>query len=410
MSANAMFRPTFADLRAEIERRAADSAPPDEINALVEQFLSTGGDAPAPWVEYDGAVTWFYRDPGAETVSVVGDILGYDPDKTRMTRLPGSDLFALTAQMPLDAWIEYAFVVDYARSGAEHAAGWAAWLNHCKTDPLNPRQIIEVNPARPLAVLEMPNARPMPELEDAFGEAITSVAYQLVGSPDGTIWARVWVFLPSNYEPDGRRYPTLYLLDGEAYLISARAPQMMDALISQGEASSAVLVFVQRVERTGGADDRLDGKFVQFLADDLVPWVDARYATSTDPLERVIGGAGYNATLSLYTTLERPHIFGQALAQSPIARSFVKAVPVLLARNAARGFSPPQCYIDVGRYEAPAVLESVHTLCTALLNGGAAVSYQEFGGGHSFLGWRTTLPDALRFHFSTPALFASGID
>ena len=138
MSANALFRPTFADLRAEIERRAAEGAPTDEINALVEQFLSTGGDAPAPWVEYDGTVTWFYRDPGAETVAVVGDILGYDPDKTRMTRLPGSDLFALTAQMPLDAWIEYAFVVDHARSAAERVTGSAAWLNHCKTDPLNP--------------------------------------------------------------------------------------------------------------------------------------------------------------------------------------------------------------------------------------------------------------------------------
>jgi enterochelin esterase family protein len=355
-------------------------------------------------------VTWFYRDAGAETVSVVGDILGYDPDRTRMARLLGSDLFALTAQMPLDAWIEYAFVVDHARSGAERAGGWAAWLDHCKTDPLNPRQIVEVAPARVLSVLEMPNARPLPELEDAYADAIASVAYQVVGSADGATWARVWVFLPPNYDPDERRYPTLYLIDGEAYLVSARAPQIMDALIGQGEASPAILVFVQRAERAGGVVDRLDGKFVQFLADDLVPWVDARYATSSDPLERVIGGAGYNATLSLYTTLERPHVFGQALAQSPVARTFVKAVPVLLARNAARGFGPPQCYIDVGRYEAPAVLESVHTLCTALINGGAAVSYQEFGGGHSFLGWRTTLPDALRFHFSTPALFASGID
>jgi len=35
---------------------------------------------------------------------------------------------------------------------------------------------------------------------------------------------------------------------------------------------------------------------------------------------------------------------------------------------------------------------------------------QQFGGSHSFLGWRTTRPDALRFHFSAPALFASGID
>jgi enterochelin esterase family protein len=405
-----MFRPTFADLRAEIERRAADSASSDEINELVEQFLSTGGNSPAPWVEYDGTVTWFYHDPNAETVAVVGDILGYDPDKTRMTRLPGSDLFALTAQMPLDAWIEYAFVVDHARSGAERATGWAAWLNHCKTDPLNPRQIVEVNPARALSVLEMPNARPMPELEDAFGDTITGVAYQLIGNHAGTVWARVWVFLPPNYDAEERRYPTLYLLDGEAYLTSARAPQMMDALILQGETSPAILVFVQRAERNGGTDDRIDGKFMQFLADELVPWIDARYATSTDPLERVIGGAGYNATLSLYTTLERPHVFGQALAQSPVARSFVKAVPVLLARNATRGFGPPQCYIDVGRYESQAVLESVHTLCSALLSGGAAVSYQEFGGGHSFLGWRTTLPDALRFHFSTPALFASGID
>jgi enterochelin esterase family protein len=410
MSANALFRPTFADLRAEIERRAAASAPADQISALVEQFLSTGGDAPAPWVEYDGTVTWFYRDPAAETVAVVGDILGYDPERTRMARLPGGDLFALSAQMPLDAWIEYAFVVDHARPGAERAGGWAAWLNYWETDPLNPRQIVEVAPARALSVLEMPNARPLPELDDAFGDAIASLAYQVVGNADGSIWARVWVYLPPSYDPAERRYPTLYLLDGEAYLVSARAPQIMDALIGQAEASPAILVFVQRAERAGAAEDRLDGKFVQFLADDLVPWVDARYATSSDPLERVIGGAGYNATLSLYTALERPYVFGQALAQSPVTRSFVKAVPVLLARNAALGFGPPQCYIDVGRYEAPEVVESVHALCAALISGGTAVSYQEFGGGHSFLGWRTTLPDALRFHFSAPALFASGID
>ena len=94
MSANALFRPTFADLRAEIERRAAQQAPADEIAALVDQFLATGGDAPTPWVEYDGTVTWLYRDAHAQSVAVVGDIIGYEPDKTRLTRLPGCDLFA----------------------------------------------------------------------------------------------------------------------------------------------------------------------------------------------------------------------------------------------------------------------------------------------------------------------------
>jgi enterochelin esterase-like enzyme len=411
MSANALFRPTFADLRAEIERRAAQQAPADEITALVDQFLATGGDAPTPWVEYDGTVTWLYRDAHAESVAVVGDIIGYEPDKTRLARLPGCDLFALTAQIPLDARIEYAFVVDYVQPNSELVASWEEWQDRCKIDPLNPRQIVETAPLRALSVLEMPNARPIPELDDAYGDSISSVAYQIVGSADRTIWARVWVFLPPNYDPDERRYPTLYLNDGESYLLTARAPQMMDALVHLGEVSPAILVFIQRVDRTGpAAEDRLDGKFVRFLTDDLVPWVDSRYATSSDPQERVIGGTGYNATLSLYTALERPDVFRQVLAQSPVARSFVKAVPVLLARNAARGFGPPQCYVDVGRYEPSAFLEGVHALCAALLNGGAAVSYQEFGGDHSFISWRTTLPDALRFHFSTPALFSSGLE
>ena len=34
MSANALFRPTFADLRDEIERRAAQESPAEEIAAL----------------------------------------------------------------------------------------------------------------------------------------------------------------------------------------------------------------------------------------------------------------------------------------------------------------------------------------------------------------------------------------
>ncbi len=226
-----------------------------------------------------------------------------------------------------------------------------------------------------------------------------------VSSADHTIWARVWVALPQDYEAAERRYPTLYLNSGESYLLSAGVPRMLNALLAQGETTPAIVVFVQRVDRGNASPDgRLDGRFVRFLADELAPWIDARYATSTDPQERVIGGAGVGATLSLYAALERPDAFGQVLAQSPFARSFVKAVPALLARNAARGFRPPRCYIDVGRYEAPARIESVQALCAALLARGAAVSYQDFGGDHSFVGWRTTLPDALRFHFGAPPL------
>jgi enterochelin esterase-like enzyme len=408
MSVNALFRPTFADLRAEVERRAAQDAPADEIATLIEQFLATGGDAPAPWVEYDGTVTWLYRDAAAENVAVIGDIVGYDPDTSRMTRLPGSDLFFMTAQLPLDARAEYVFAVDLPQP-EDAAAGLSdEWLRRCKTDPLNPKQIMETLPLRAFSVLEMPNARPLPELDDSDADGIVSIAYQIVGSAELNMWARVWIYLPPDYDSEERRYPTLYLNDGEAYLLSARAPQIMDALLAQGETAPAILVCVQRPERSK-IGDRLDPNYVRFLADELVPWVDARYATSTDPQERVIGGASVSATFSLFAALSRPDVFGQVLAQSPLVRSFVKGVPALLEDNAARGFGPPRCYVDVGRYEPAERLESAHTLCNVLLNRGAAVSYQEFGGDHSFLGWRTTLADALRFHFGTP-LFPAGLE
>lgn len=393
MSANALFRPTFADLRAELERRAAQGAPAEELDTLVEGFLALGGDTPAPWVEYDGTVTWLYRDSQATGVSVVGDMLGRAPDQNRMTRLPGGDMFALTAQLPLDARIAYAFEVDIDGRPRQHRA-----------DPLNPKRMVAAAPLRALSILEMPNARRVPQLDDGPADDGVGVIYQVVASADQATWARVWVFLPPGYDPDERRYPTLYLDGGESYLLSGRAAQIVDALQLQGEVVPLLAVFVQRDDAGYAPEQGLDARYVGFLADELVPWVDAHYATSTDPQERVIGGAGAGGALALYAALERPDAFGRTLAQSPIAGALPGLAPDLLLRNAGRGFGPPHCYVDVGRYEPPAQLDGVHSLCAALLGEGAVVSYQDFGGDHSFVSWRTTLPDALRFHFGAPPL------
>jgi enterochelin esterase family protein len=400
MSTSVLFRPTFADLRAEIERRAAEGAPAEQIGALVDQFLAMGGDDPIPWVEYDGAVTWLYRDADADRVAVVGDIVGYDTLKNRMERLPGSDLHYLTRQVPLDAQIEYVFALDDPPS--QPGAARRGWLRRCKTDPLNRRQIVEIQPLRTFSVLAMPNARAGLELD---GENMLNggVVLHVVGSAALGDWRRVWVYLPPDYDPLMRRYPALYLNDGESYLLSAQAPETMDALIAQREIIPAILVFIQ------GTDDPdeehpLGERFAHFLADELVPWIDERYATSTDPQERAVGGAAFGGTISLYAALERPEVFGRVVAQSPTAGDLIDPLPALLERNAGRGFGPPHCYIDGGRYESASSVQAIQALCDTLLAAGAVLSYQGFAGDRSFLSWRTTLPDALRFHFGTPLL------
>jgi enterochelin esterase-like enzyme len=398
MSTDVLFRPTFADLRAEVERRVAQDAPPDEIAAMLDQLL---GGAPAPWVEYNGAVTWLYRDVAAQHVAVVGDIVGYDTDKTAMTRLPGSDLFYLTAEIPLDARIKYVFAVDRPAPAGDQPGEWSDWLRGCATDPLNPRQLIETRPLRAYSLLEMPGALPAPEFDDPQGEVVANVVMHVLRSPALDTWLRVWVALPLGYDPDATRYPTLYLYDGEGYMLSARAPQLLDTLLNNGEIGHAIAVFVERPDGYV-ADEQYGRRAASFLADELVPWIDAHYATSSDPADRVAGGASVGAAVGLYAALERPEVFGRVLAQSPVPLPFAEYTMALLERNAERGLAPPLCYVDVGRYEPALVVEHVQSLCSALLAYHARVSYQEFAGDHSFVGWRTTLADALRFHFGAP--------
>lgn len=393
MSGSALFRPTFTDLRAEIERRLSTDASPDTIAALIDEFLAAGGDTPAPLIEYDGAVTWLFRSPAAQSVSVVGDILGYRLDQTRMTRLRGSDLFYLTTHLPLDAHIAYAFAVD-----APETAVRARWIDRCIPDPLNPQRIVMTNPLRMMSVLEMPGAAPVLAGSEACAETPMFAGLHVIWSAATGCWRRLWVYLPPGYDPAARRYPTVYLLDGEAYLLSAGLPLALDVLIDQNEISPVIAVLIE------SPPVRASSALVTgFVVDDVVPWIDARYATSHDPLDRIVGGADEHATRALLIALQRPDVFGGALAQSPQMPP-VRRIAALLGRHRVRGGDALRCYVDVGRYDAPVAVEATQALCNALVSGGAAVSYQEFAGGRSFAGWRVTLPDALRFHFGTSSL------
>ncbi len=403
MSIEAIFRPTFTDLRAEVERRAAQNAPADEITMLIDQFLAASGDSPAPLVEYDGTVTWLYRNPQATTVAVVGDIIGYNTEKNRMTRLPNCDLFYLTTQLPLDAQVEYIFAVDNPEPEDEQPETWNAWLERCMIDPLNVRQIIETHPLRPYSLLAMPGAQSRLASSEWDSDGTGHMETHIIGSAKLANWRRVWVYTPHTYTPDQHRHSTLYLLDGEAYMLSVGVTPTMDQLISLGEIGHMMIVFVEHLANRPPEQESGD-TFVTFLADELIPWIDSHYATWGNPRNRVIGGATHHGTLALYAALTRPDVFGRLMAQSPTPGLAADEINELLDHNATHGFNPPACYVDVGRYESTAILDYTHMICSSLLTHGAAISYQEYAGDHSFAGWRTTIADVLSFHFGTSSL------
>jgi enterochelin esterase family protein len=389
----ALFRPTFTDLRAELERLLAQGASRAELDTVVQQFLDAGGDTPAPIVEYDGTVTWIYRDPHADAVAVVGDVLGYDTRRTEMTRLAGTDLFFFSAQLPLDAQLSYAFAVNNPCPEDSRRESWLAWLARCRVDPLNPRRSVELHPLREVSVLHMPSA---PAASDIPAPAPVDAVMHLVWSAVLGAGRRIWLHLPPGYDPRTRRYPALYLADGESYLLAAAAADLADELVETGEIGSAVLVFVESL--THPDDDVPAELFVRFLAQELVPWLEARCAVSPDPRDRIVAGTGPHGAMALFAVLERPDVFGGALAQSPTPLLLPEDVAARVRENVARGYDAPRCYVDIGRYDAQPLVANVHALCGALLDAGAVLSYQEFPGERSFVGWRASLPDALRFH------------
>lgn len=95
------------------------------------------------------------------------------------------------------------------------------------------------------------------------------------------------VYLPPNYENSNLNYPVLYLLDGGAHFLHGSASSQF--LSRNGLIPQMIVVGILNVDRnrdfsptheeriptSGGADN-----FLNFLNDELVPFVDEKYRTS----------------------------------------------------------------------------------------------------------------------------------
>lgn len=184
---------------------------------------------------------------------------------------------------------------------------------------------------------------------------------------------RVLIYLPPHYERSGLKYPVLYLLDAEAQFHSVTG--VLHALASlNGRVPEMIVVGVTNTNRTrdltppaqhpeklstmqragGGADD-----FLTFLADELAPWVDARYRT--EPY-RVLVGHSFGGLFAIHALLQRPASFQAYVAISP-SLWWDERTPLARAR-AGLGSLPPGrrfLYLTWGDHE-PTISETTGQL------------------------------------------------
>lgn len=176
---------------------------------------------------------------------------------------------------------------------------------------------------------------------------------------DGLRYRRsVTVRLPPSYrsQPD-RRYPVLYLHDGQncfdrasaAFGWEWQADEKMDSLAAVGAIEEVILVAINntsdRIEEY--SDTPLGQAYATFVASRVKPMVDSLYRTKTGPEDTAVMGSSMGGLISFLFTWWHPEVFGKAACLSSVfdrrrtdVLSFVERAP--------NGTAGRRIYMDCG--------------------------------------------------------------
>jgi uncharacterized protein len=135
---------------------------------------------------------------------------------------------------------------------------------------------------------------------------------------------------PENYQRSSERYPVLYMTDGDAHLLHTRGT--LDFLARNGLMPECILVGITNTDRTRDLSPthwsriqedgtRVDmptsggaGKFLDFFAQELFPYIESHYRTSP---YRIFAGHSLGGLLALHIFAVRNELFQAYMAVSP---------------------------------------------------------------------------------------------
>jgi len=129
------------------------------------------------------------------------------------------------------------------------------------------------------------------------------------------------IYLPDNYLISGKKYPVLYLLDGGFHFHHTSG--IVQFLSAQGIIPEMIVVAITNVDRNRDFspthEDRIPtsggaGKFLSFLTEELIPFIDLNYRTQNFDL---LVGHSFGGTFATYALLEKPDVFEAYIAISP---------------------------------------------------------------------------------------------
>ncbi len=144
---------------------------------------------------------------------------------------------------------------------------------------------------------------------------------------------RIWAYLPADYKMSKKKYPVLYMHDGQALFDAATSSfgewgvdECLDTLFKKGGKECIVIGIdnspVKRLTEYNPYEFRKYGKgegnaYVDFLVKTLKPYIDSHLRTMKDKKNTFVAGSSMGGLISMVAVMRYPDVFGGAGIFSP---------------------------------------------------------------------------------------------
>lgn len=350
-------------------------APLMQRPAIADSFMATLPSCPI--IEEKSIVTFLYR--GDVSKITIPGIETWDTTICPMARIAGTDLWFYQTLLESDARLEYKFLLN-----------GVTWIN----DPLNPDH---TNYEYDNSQIRMPDY--MPPLEIEYNPDIphgthfdTLITSSILGNT-----RLVRIYLPPTYETEGdKSFPIVLFHDGISYYNDGRANNIIDYLISENRIRPVIAVFVPPVQREMEYAYGLTAQFESFIIEELMPVIDNKYRTLSDPAYRAMAGSSYGGLISTQICYNRPESFGLCAAYSPAyGPNDDWEVYYNLIYGPKKNI---RFYIEWGTHDYWILCAAI-ILKDNLLYSGYDVIWNEWHDGHNLGNWRAHLDNMLEYFF-----------
>ncbi len=335
---------------------------------------------------FDDSVAFLYKGT-ASTVKWAGDFNGWNPNYDGYTgaRVGESSVWILEKTYPLDARLDYKIVKD------------GSWI----LDPANTfRQFSGFGPNSELRMPQWIFPEETVLIEGANrGILSENILIQSIAENLGYS-VNYKVYTPYGYD-ELQNLPVVYVTDGHEYADDKLGAMIivLDNLIHQGTIKPIVAVFIDPREPGTSNNRRMNEyveniKFANFVADELVPAIDANYKTDNNPKSRAILGTSLGGWNSAFFGFNRSETFQLIGIHSPafgedIIQAFSNSekLPLKIFMSTGVIFDT-----QVRSRQMKAVLESKNY----------PLYYIEVNEGHSWGNWRALIDEPLTYFFPAP--------